>query len=117
MTKKNGLKILRWDGKFLVSYQVFEYTKHKVWGYKNLYNEHYLENNLFKRTYANKTKKMIIEPQVIVETNLFSKILDGIKIITAITTSIQTDITLAIPLGSSFQPNDLIKGLFQKFIN
>ena len=64
---------------------------------------------------ANKTKKMIIEPQVIVDTILFSKILDGIKIVT-ITMSIQIDITLAIPLGSSFQPNDFIIGLSQNFI-
>ena len=64
---------------------------------------------------ANKTKKMIIEPQVIVDAILFSKILDGIKIVT-ITISIQIDITLAIPLGSSFQPNDFIIGLSQNFI-
>ena len=70
--------------------------------------EYYLVNNLFKRTYANKTKKMIIEAQVIVDTIFISKILDGIKIAIPITISIQTDITLAIPLGSSFQPNDFI---------
>ena len=58
---------------------------------------------------------MIIEPQVIVDTILFSKILDGIKIVT-ITISIQIDITLAIPLGSSFQQNDFIIGLSQNFI-
>tara|TARA_B100001989_G_scaffold68570_1_gene46564 strand:+ start:480 stop:659 length:180 start_codon:yes stop_codon:yes gene_type:complete len=58
---------------------------------------------------------MIIEPQVIVDTILFSKILDGIKIVT-ITISIQIDITFAIPLGSSFQPNDFIIGLSQNFI-
>ena len=58
---------------------------------------------------------MIIEPQVIVDTILFSKILDGIKIV-KITISIQIDITLAIPLGSSFQPNDFIIGLSQNFI-
>jgi len=58
---------------------------------------------------------MIIEPQVIVDTILFSKILDGIKIVTT-TISIQIDITLAIPLGSSFQPNDFIIGLSQNFI-
>ena len=51
---------------------------------------------------------MIIEAQVIVDTIFISKILDGIKIANAITISIQTDITLAIPLGSSFQPNDFI---------
>ncbi len=80
------------------------------------YRNYFLENNLFKRTYANKTKKMIIKPQVIVDTILFSKILNGIKNAIAITISIQTDITFAIPLGSSFQPNDLIIGLSQKFI-
>ena len=68
------------------------------------YRNYFLENNLFKRTYANKTKKMIIKPQVIVDTILFSKILNGIKNAIAITISIQTDITFAIPLGSSFQP-------------
>ena len=78
--------------------------------------EYYLENNLFKRTYANKTKKMIIKAQVIVDTIFISKILDGIKIAIPITISIQTDITLAIPLGSSFQPNDFIIGLSQNFI-
>ena len=51
---------------------------------------------------------MIIEAQVIVDIIFISKILDGIKIAIAITISIQTDITLAIPLGSSFQPNDFI---------
>ena len=66
--------------------------------------------------YANKTKKMIIKAQVIVDTIFISKILDGIKIDIAITISIQTDITLAIPLGSSFQPNDFIIGLSQNFI-
>ena len=60
---------------------------------------------------------MIIEAQVIVDTIFISKILDGIKITIAITISIQTDITLAIPLGSSFQPNDFIIGLSQNFIN
>tara|TARA_Y100000741_G_scaffold39663_1_gene27686 strand:+ start:349 stop:510 length:162 start_codon:yes stop_codon:yes gene_type:complete len=30
---------------------------------------------------------------------------------------IQIDITLAMPLGSSFQPNDLMIGLSQNFIN
>ena len=80
------------------------------------YRNYFLENNLFKRTYANKTKKMIIKPQVIVDTILFSKILNGIKNAITITISIQTDITFAIPLGSSFQPNDLIIGLSQKFI-
>ena len=59
---------------------------------------------------------MIIEAQVIVDTIFISKILDGIKIDIAITISIQTDITLAIPLGSSFQPNDFIIGLSQNFI-
>jgi len=59
---------------------------------------------------------MIIEPQVIVDTILFSKILDGKKTLIAITISIQIDITLAIPLGSSFQPNDFIIGLSQNFI-
>ena len=59
---------------------------------------------------------MIIEAQVIVDTIFNSKILDGIKIDIAITISIQTDITLAIPLGSSFQPNDFIIGLSQNFI-
>ena len=66
--------------------------------------------------YANKIKKMIIEAQVIVDTIFISKILDGIKIAIAITISIQTDITLGIPLGSSFQPNDFIIGLSQNFI-
>ena len=66
--------------------------------------------------YANKIKKMIIEAQVIVDTIFISKILDGIKIAIPITISIQTDITLAIPLGSSFQPNDFIIGLSQNFI-
>jgi len=59
---------------------------------------------------------MIIEAQVIIDTIFISKILDGIKIDIAITISIQTDITLAIPLGSSFQPNDFIIGLSQNFI-
>ena len=59
---------------------------------------------------------MIIKAQVIVDTIFISKILDGIKIDIAITISIQTDITLAIPLGSSFQPNDFIIGLSQNFI-
>ena len=59
---------------------------------------------------------MIIEAQVIVDTIFISKILDGIKIAIAITISIQTDITLAIPFGSSFQPNDFIIGLSQNFI-
>ena len=59
---------------------------------------------------------MIIEAQVIVDIIFISKILDGIKIDIAITISIQTDITLAIPLGSSFQPNDFIIGLSQNFI-
>ena len=59
---------------------------------------------------------MITEPQVIVDTILFSIILVGKKIDIAITISIQTDITLAIPFGSSFQPNDLIIGLSQNFI-
>ena len=59
---------------------------------------------------------MIIEPQVIVDTILFSKILVGKKTFIAITISIQIDITLAVPLGSSFQPNDFIIGLSQNFI-
>ena len=59
---------------------------------------------------------MIIEAQVIVDIIFISKILDGIKIAKAITISIQTDITLAIPLGSSFQPNDFIILLSQNFI-
>ena len=59
---------------------------------------------------------MIIEAQVIVDIIFISKILDGIKIANAITISIQTDITLAIPFGSSFQPNDLIIGLSQNFM-
>ena len=59
---------------------------------------------------------MIIEAQVIIDTIFISKILEGIKIAIAITISIQTDITLAIPLGSSFQPNDFIIGLSQNFI-
>jgi len=59
---------------------------------------------------------MITEPQVIVDTILFSIILVGKKIAIAITISIQTDMTLAIPFGSSFQPNDLIIGLSQNFI-
>ena len=60
---------------------------------------------------------MITEPQVIVDTILFSIMLVGKKIAIAITISIQTDITLAIPFGSSFQPNDLIIGLSQNLIN
>jgi len=59
---------------------------------------------------------MVIEAQVIVDAILFSKILDGIKNAIAITISIHIDITLAIPLGSSFQPNDFIIGLSQNFI-
>ncbi len=59
---------------------------------------------------------MIIKAQVIVDTIFISKILDGIKIAIAITISIQTDITLAIRLGSSFQPNYFIIGLSQNFI-
>tara|TARA_B100001559_G_C15929866_1_gene362614 strand:+ start:228 stop:410 length:183 start_codon:yes stop_codon:yes gene_type:complete len=59
---------------------------------------------------------MIIEPHVIVDTILVSKILVGKKIAIMMTVSIQKDITLAIPLGSSFQPNDLIIGLSQNFI-
>ena len=35
-----------------------------------------LENNLFKRTYVNKTKKIIIEAQVIIDTIFISKIVD-----------------------------------------
>tara|TARA_B100000609_G_C17086004_1_gene366699 strand:+ start:648 stop:830 length:183 start_codon:yes stop_codon:yes gene_type:complete len=59
---------------------------------------------------------MITEPHNMIDTILFSKIFDGIKIDIAITISIQTDITLAIPFGSSFQPNDLIIGLSQNFM-
>tara|TARA_Y100001935_G_scaffold4248_1_gene3335 strand:- start:40 stop:222 length:183 start_codon:yes stop_codon:yes gene_type:complete len=59
---------------------------------------------------------MIIEPQIIVDTIVFSKIIDGIINDITITISIQTDITLAIPFGSSFQPNDLIIGLSQNFM-
>ena len=41
----------------------------------------------------------------------------GKKKMQTIVISIQIDITLAIPLGSSFQPNDLIIELSQNFIN
>ena len=59
-------------------------------------------------TYASITKIIIIEPHVIIDTILLSKISVGNKIVVMITISIHTEITLAIPLGSSFQPNDLI---------
>tara|TARA_S200000501_G_scaffold281963_1_gene266095 strand:+ start:398 stop:577 length:180 start_codon:yes stop_codon:yes gene_type:complete len=59
---------------------------------------------------------MIVEPQVIIEIILVSKILVGKNITIIITISMHTDITLAIPLGSSFQPSDLIIGYSQKFI-
>ena len=59
-------------------------------------------------TYASKTKIIIIEPHVIIDTIFLSKISVGNKIVVVITISIHTEITLAIPLGSSFQPNDLI---------
>ena len=59
---------------------------------------------------------MIVEPQVIIEIILVSKILFGKNIAITITISMHTDITLAIPLGSSFQPSDLITGFSQKFI-
>ena len=75
-----------------------------------------LENNLFISTYASKTKNIIVEPQVIVDINLVSKILVGKKVAIMMTISMHTDITLAIPLGSSFQPNDFIIGLSQNFI-
>tara|TARA_Y100001954_G_C15250999_1_gene332756 strand:+ start:99 stop:260 length:162 start_codon:yes stop_codon:yes gene_type:complete len=41
----------------------------------------------------------------------------GKKIVHPIVISIQIDITLAMPLGFSFQPNDLMKGLSQNSIN
>ena len=66
-------------------------------------------------TYASKTKIIIIEPHVIIDTIFLSKISVGNKIVVVITISIHTEITLAIPLGSSFQPNDLIIWLSQNF--
>tara|TARA_Y100001970_G_scaffold184411_1_gene224299 strand:- start:514 stop:696 length:183 start_codon:yes stop_codon:yes gene_type:complete len=59
---------------------------------------------------------MIVEPQIIIDIILVSKILVGKKVAIMITISMHTDITLAIPLGSSFQPSDLIIGLSQNFI-
>ena len=59
---------------------------------------------------------MIVEPQVIIEIILVSKKIVGKNVAIMITISMHTDIALATPLGSSFQPSDFIIGLFQNFI-
>ena len=58
----------------------------------------------------------MIDIHLTVDNIWFSVISEGRKIDIMITISIQIDIIFAMPLGSSFQPNDLIIGLFQIFI-
>tara|TARA_B100002019_G_scaffold241987_1_gene218173 strand:- start:2705 stop:2887 length:183 start_codon:yes stop_codon:yes gene_type:complete len=57
-----------------------------------------------------------MEPHIIIDINLISWIYVGKKIVDAMTLSIHIDITLAIPFGSSFHPNDLIIELSQNFM-
>ena len=63
-----------------------------------------------------RTKKTETDKKIIIFPIFEWLILDGIKTVTKMPISIQTDITLAIPLGSSFHPNDLIIGDSQNFI-
>ena len=76
-----------------------------------------MEKNLFNSSYASNPKKRIIEPHIMVLNIIVSDKVVGKKIMQTIAISIQIDITLAIPLGSSFQPNDLMIELSQNFIN
>ena len=76
-----------------------------------------LEKNLFNSSYASNPKKIIIELHIMVLNMIVSDKVVGKKIAHTIVISIQIDITLAIPLGSSFQPNDLMIELSQNFIN
>ena len=54
--------------------------------------------------------KIIIENIMVLNMIVSDKVV-GKKIAHTIVISIQIDITLAMPLGSSFQPNDLMIGL------